>query len=133
MITPKQVRELLLQATPGPWDHIARKVGQGDYWIAACYSVDDAGIREISNAALIAAAPDIAQAYLELAETVVALNEELRRTQRLLAGRTASRDMLEQQFDRHLVALREALPDAEPDWEPQQLVREVIEILGGRP
>lgn len=59
-ITPDKVRKLLAAATPGPWDiEETGSVNTEEFWIA----------REVMDGCdeLIAAAPDIAKAYLELA------------------------------------------------------------------
>jgi hypothetical protein len=53
------------------------------------------------------------------------LNRQVLALLRGYEGATARAEVLEEMFDRHLASLRSALPDAEPDWEPQELVAEV--------
>jgi hypothetical protein len=85
-ITPERVRELLQAATPGPWEH---DLDPANSWYSkgcgSVYTLDEhlmggniaapngdlyprSGYSPKGDMALIAAAPEIAQAYLELVE-----------------------------------------------------------------
>jgi hypothetical protein len=102
-INPNEVRRLLEAATPGPWhmEH-ASKAPRGEEWgeVVAClhpaggagrpvpgmrltWSRRSVGVVAEHNAALIAAAPTIARAYLDL-------HAEVERLSRVLADRGGS-------------------------------------------
>jgi hypothetical protein len=66
-ITPENVRGLLEAATPGPWQRFVDHVGTDELYVARALRLFD-GDRVLANAELIAAAPEIAQAYLELVD-----------------------------------------------------------------
>jgi hypothetical protein len=92
-ITPELVRALLEKATPGPWTAEHHEVGlswwgveHGDGEITDRLFGDDPG----ADAALIAAAPSIAAAYLEQAEEIrhlrAANKEHVREVEHLRAS-----------------------------------------------
>lgn len=83
-LTPERVRELLAAATPGPWTH--ERIGFGGHEV----TMDARGgvfVDREHDAALIAAAPD-------LAADVLALHDALARVTREREAAVAARDAL---------------------------------------
>lgn len=83
-LTPERVRELLAAATPGPWTH--ERIGFGGHEV----TMDARGgvfVDRVHDAALIAAAPD-------LAADVLALHDALARVTREREAAVAARDAL---------------------------------------
>ena len=83
MITPKKVRELLEKATDGPWEVSREDLCEGERsilidakqlehcFLASAFDIGSTRAEEWNaNAAIIAAAPDIAAAYLEAMERI---------------------------------------------------------------